>query len=326
MSPISVGRGQPAASVVIATRNRRDELRQTLEAVYEQTVPLEVIVLDDASTDGTGDMVRRSFSQVIYERHEQPSGYIGLRNRGNSIASAPIVVSLDDDSVLTSKFTVEQTLEDFDHERIGAVAIPYFDGQGKIPTQHPPDEDRTWITSIFIGTAHALRRGIFLGVGGYYPDWFRQAEELDFCVRMLRAGYVVRLGTGDPLEHRPSPTRSFEHMDRYGRRNLMLFTWYNVPARYLPLHFARVMAKGALLAVSTGRPLNHWRGFVEGARMLPRQRDRRRPVSPEVYRLHRLLQRRKAVPLAEIESRLPPLDRSLAAPADLEATPIGVRR
>jgi GT2 family glycosyltransferase len=312
-----VSRDQPAASVVIATRNRRDELRQTLEAVFEQTVPVEVIVLDDASTDATGDMVRRSFGRVIYVRREEASGYIGLRNQGNSMASAPVVVSLDDDSVLTSKYTIEQTLEDFDHERIGAVAIPYLDGTGKVPMQHPPDADRTWVTSMFIGTAHALRRGIFLGVGGYYSDWFRQAEELDLCVRLLRSGYVVRLGTGDPLEHMPSPTRSFEHMDRYGRRNLILFTWYNVPTRYLPLHLARVIAKGTLLAVTTRRPFNHLRGFIEGFRTALEQRDRRNPVSPAVYRLHRLLQRRKAVPLIDIERVLPPLDRSLASAAAL---------
>jgi hypothetical protein len=93
-------------------------------------------------------------------------------------------------------------------------------------------------------------------------------------------------------------------MDRYGRRNLLLFTWFNVPTRYLPLHFARVTAKGALLAVSTRRPLNHARGFAEGCSMMLRQRDQRQSVSPSVYRLHRLLQRR-AMPLEAIEPLLP---------------------
>lgn len=304
-----------AASVVIATRNRREELRLTLEGVREQTVPLEVIVLDDASTDGTGAMVGKSFPGVSYTRFDVPSGYIGLRNLGNRMASAPVVVSLDDDAVLTSKFTIEQTLSDFGQERVGAVAIPFLDGDRRVPLQHPPDGERTWVTSMFIGAAHAVRREVFLGLGGYHADWFRQGEELDLCVRMLARGFVVRLGTADPLEHRPSPTRSFEHMDRFGRRNLVLFTWFNVPTRYLPLHFARVTAKGTLLAVSTRRPLNHARGFVEGYRMMLRQKDRRRPVSPAVYRLHRLLQRRRALLLETVEPMLPPVDRTIGSGA-----------
>jgi GT2 family glycosyltransferase len=310
-----LSRTYPAASVVIATRDRREELKETLGAVYRQTVPLEVIVLDDASADGTGEMVRREFPQAVYRRLDEQVGICGLRNLGNSLASAPFLVSLDDDSVLVSESTIEQTLEDFDDERIGAVAIPFLDGPGRLPLQHPPDRAQTWVASIFIGAAHAVRRGVFIGLGGYHSDWFRQVEELDLSLRMLDRGFTVRLGTADPLEHRTSPTRSFEHMDLYGRRNQLLFTWFNVPARYLPLHFARVTAKGALLAVSTRRPLNHLRGFVEGIRMLFEQSDRRRPVSAGVYRLHRLLQRRKAVPLAEIERRLPPLDRSLVSTA-----------
>jgi glycosyltransferase involved in cell wall biosynthesis len=294
-----------AASVVIPTRNRRDELRRTLTGVYEQSLPLEVIVLDDASADGTQAMVREEFPEVIYRRFANPKGQCALRNLGTELASSQVVVSLDDDVVLTSQVTIEQTLSDFADDRIGAVAIPFLDGDGRVPKHHAPDARHTWIASVFVGAAHAVRRDLFVALGGYHRDWFGHVEELDLGLRMLARGFVVRLGTADALEHRPSSIRSFEQMDRYGRRNLLLFTWFNVPTRYLPLHFARVTAKGALLAASSRRPLNHVRGFAEGFTMMLRQTDQRQPVSPSVYRLHRFLQRRRAVPLEAIEPLLP---------------------
>jgi glycosyltransferase involved in cell wall biosynthesis len=305
-----------AASVVIPTRNRRDELRRTLVGVYKQSLPLEVIVLDDASTDGTEAMVRQEFAEVIYRRIAKPVGQCALRNMGIELAGAPVVVSLDDDVVLTSEATIEQTLRDFTHDRIGAVAIPFLDGDRRVPMQHAPDDRHTWISSVFIAAAHAIRRDVFVSLGGYHWDWFGHVEELDLGLRMLAQGFVVRLGTADPLEHRPSANRSFEQMDRYGRRNLLLFTWFNVPTRYLPLHFARVTAKGALLAASTRRPMSHARGFAEGCGMMLKQRDQRQSVSPSVYRLHRLLQRRRAVPLEAIEPLLPGVE-SVADPGSV---------
>jgi hypothetical protein len=296
-----------AASVVIPTRNRKDQLGETLAAIFRQTIPLEVIVLDDGSTDGTKPMVRREFPEVVYHHFDGPLGCCQLRNIGSRLASAPILVPLDDDSVLVSDVTLEQTLKDFDDHRIGAVAIPFHDGPERLARQHPPDRDGTWVTSVFINASHAIRKEVFVGLGGYHPDWFYHYEELDLSLRMLQRGLVVRVGTADPIEHRASPARSFEQMDRYGRRNAVLFTWFNVPTAHLPLYFARITAKGVSLAASTRRPVHMARGFAEGWAELIRQRDLRRPVSPAVYRLHRRLQRRRAVRLAEIEELLPPL-------------------
>ena len=46
------------ASIVIATRNRCDTLQQALDSARRQTVPVELIVMDDGSTDDTVEMVR----------------------------------------------------------------------------------------------------------------------------------------------------------------------------------------------------------------------------------------------------------------------------
>src|SRR4051812_33725473 len=104
----------PDATILIVTHNRRDELRRALTSAREQEGDNEILVLDDASTDGTAEMVAREFTEARLVRTEESYGCIGQRNRGAELARAPIIVSLDDDAVFTSPQTVRQTLEDFD--------------------------------------------------------------------------------------------------------------------------------------------------------------------------------------------------------------------
>src|SRR5918999_1977049 len=110
--------GRPPATVVISTKDRREDLARLLPTVLAQTVDCEILVIDDGSTDGTIDLVRERFPDVRLERSDHSLGYIVQRTRAAAIASGRILVSLDDDAVLPSPHTIEQTLADFDHPRI----------------------------------------------------------------------------------------------------------------------------------------------------------------------------------------------------------------
>ncbi len=111
------------ASVVITTRNRREELLRALRSVVAQSADLEVIVIIDGPDEGTAEAARREFPQISVEL-DVHRGYITQRNRGARRSTAPIVVFLDDDAELPSPLTVEQTLADFSDSHIGAVGIP----------------------------------------------------------------------------------------------------------------------------------------------------------------------------------------------------------
>ena len=115
------------ASVVITTKNRRDELSAAIASALTQSAQPEVLVIDDGSTDGTSDMVRADFPAVRLERSTKSLGLIVQRNRAARLASGEIIFSLDDDAEFSTPGVVEQTLEDFDDPRIGAVAIPHVD-------------------------------------------------------------------------------------------------------------------------------------------------------------------------------------------------------
>src|SRR3954453_10382370 len=104
----------PQATILIVTKNRKNDLRKAVASALMQTAPLEVLVIDDASTDGTSDMIRSEFPSVRLHRVEQSQGYIGHRNRGAEMAAAaPIVITIDDDAGFNSAHTVEQTLREF---------------------------------------------------------------------------------------------------------------------------------------------------------------------------------------------------------------------
>jgi hypothetical protein len=99
-----------------------------------------------------------------------------------------VVFSLDDDAVFSSTFVVEQTLQDFSHSRIGAVAIPYIEPhKANKEMQRAQTREDVWIMASYIGTAHAVRRDVFLALGGYREHLVHQGEEGDFCLRMLAA-------------------------------------------------------------------------------------------------------------------------------------------
>lgn len=292
-------------AVLITTRNRREELRRAVASVLSQICAVEVLVVDDASTDGSAEMVEREFPQVVLHRSPAARGLIVQRNRGVALARAPVVVIIDDDAVLASQRTLEQTLRDFDHPRIGAVAIPHVDVTLRsTPRVSTPAGDGVFLTSEFTGTATAVRRDVFSAVGGFRESFFHQGEERDFCLRMLEAGWVVRAGRADPIHHYLSPARDLRRMDLYGRRNAILCAWYNEPLPAALVRFAEISAIGISSGVRVGRPLNALRGLGLGYRDCWRERAERRPVRPSVNHAFRRLWKDGPLPLAEIEPLL----------------------
>jgi glycosyltransferase involved in cell wall biosynthesis len=293
------------AAAVIATFNRKEELRRALTSCYQQTVPLEVIVLDDGSSDGTGELVLKEFPQVVYRHFSPGNGPCYLRNVGSELASAPIIFPIDDDSVFASPRTVEQTLREFNHPRIAVVAVPFIDVRRQRLRQQAPDSEGIWITSSFVNASHAVRRDIFRLCGGYRPDWFYHGEEGDLSVRMLARGYVVRLGRAEPMEHLEAESRSYQRMDICGRRNSILFAWHNVPMPYLPVHLLGTVANGLAFGLKVRRPSTTMRGLMLGFRALASQTRERRPVPRNTYRLHRRLRKTGPALLSHVEPQLP---------------------
>ena len=295
-------------SVVIVTKNRKDELHRAISSVVRQTELAEIVVLDDGSTDGTSDMVRSKFPHVRLDRTESSLGCVVQRNRGALLCSGDVIFSIDDDAEFSSPRVIEQTVAGFCHPRIAAIAIPYVEPWNSSNRfQNAPNVDAIWVSDTFRGTSYAVRRQVFLGLGGFRHQIIHQGEEMDFCIRLLNLGFIVRLGIGDGILHYEVPQRDRRRMDFYGRRNDILFAWQNVPMPHFPVHLLATTFNGFIYALRSKRPYSMIAGILSGYFDMCLNRHWRQPVSRSCYRLQRALKKRGPKTMDDIEPLLPPL-------------------
>ena len=200
------------ATVVFTTINRTKDLRKAIQSTIEQTPPVEIIVIGDGSPKELLDMVQDEFPSVRLHYTDQTQGISVQRNWGVRLATTPYIFSIDDDAAFTSPDTVSRTLKEFDNPLVGAVAMPFIDvlREREHGTQVPNDE--LYVDYLFIGTAYALRKDIFLKLGSYGEVLHFQGEEDDYCARLLDAGYVISCGHTDPIHHFVSPVRSWDRI------------------------------------------------------------------------------------------------------------------
>lgn len=296
------------AAVIIPTHNRVELLQKVLDSVLAQTIPAEIYVMDDACTDGTEAVIRGKYPQVSYFREEKGKGPTFQRNKAAAMTRAPILVTIDDDCVLKSKNTLAQTLEGFDHPRVAGLTLPFINVlENQTVRSGVARDGRVLVTFNYYGGMVALRRDVYLGLGGYRPYYFIQVEEQDLCVRMLAAGYVVRLGWADPLEHFESPLRDSPGRDRQGPRNHVLYSHYNVPWPQYPFRVMGTSAACLVFGARTGRFRRVLQGLAQGYAGIIHEFGQRAPVSQKIYKLSRWLKRSSPIPLSEFESDLPPM-------------------
>jgi glycosyltransferase involved in cell wall biosynthesis len=99
MTPQAAG-DSPLVSAVVATYNRVDLVAQTLDSILAQSYPnLEVIVVDDGSTDGTGEMIPERYGDRVRYFHQDNAGPSAARNRGIEQARGEYIAFLDDDDL-----------------------------------------------------------------------------------------------------------------------------------------------------------------------------------------------------------------------------------
>lgn len=180
-------------SVVIPAFNRERFLRQAVQSVHAQRPwrPAEIIVVDDASTDGTAELAQRLDVRLI--RHEENRGAASARNSGFQAASHPWVALLDSDDEWLDHHLA--TLWQHRHGRVlvsGAALISgddmrpvrYHGVPGRRPRAIPSPAQILWPEN-FIATSGTLVRADAVREVGGFDDSLRHAEDLDLWVRLL---------------------------------------------------------------------------------------------------------------------------------------------
>ncbi len=194
----------PRASVLIAAYNERPVITRTLATVLESDYPdVEIIVVDDGSTDGTGDAVEAAYGwHPSIRLVRQPNGgKASALNRAIELATGEVLICFDADTQIAPD-TIAKLVRHFADRRIGAVA-----GNVKVGNRHnvlTRWQSIEYITSqnldrrvyalmnavtVVPGAVGAWRRSAVASVGGYIGDTL--AEDMDLTFRLRRAGWKI---------------------------------------------------------------------------------------------------------------------------------------
>ncbi|HXI98160.1 MAG TPA: glycosyltransferase, partial [Gemmatimonadaceae bacterium] len=193
---------RPTISVVIAAFNEATVIARTIRAVLENNyAPLEIIVVDDGSADGTADEVRANFGDSVTLLVQPNGGKASALNLGIAMATGEIIIALDADT-LFARDTIEKLVRHFADPLVGAVAGNVKVGNRMNPLTHwqsieyvtSQNLDRrayAIINSVTVvpGAVGAWRREAILQAGGYSTD--TMAEDMDLTWRIRRIGWRV---------------------------------------------------------------------------------------------------------------------------------------
>jgi GT2 family glycosyltransferase len=264
----------PDVTVVVATRNRRDRLMETLP---RHAAP--VILVDNGSDDGGPDAVEAAFPHVTVVRLGQNRG-AAARNVGVELARTPYVAFADDDSYWAPGSLRQAAKLLRTHDRAGLLAAqvlvgpearldPVSAAMAAAPLGVPADGPGPSVLG-FLACAVVVRRAAFLAVGGFEPVLHVYGEEALLAMNLAAAGWRLSYAPALTVRHLPLPAgRDNGARRRIEARNRVLTALLRRPPRVV----ARVAAAA-------------WRsdpaGMADAARLLPWALRHRRPLPPEV--------------------------------------------
>jgi GT2 family glycosyltransferase len=276
-------------TVVIATRNRRPELLRTLGRLHRLPERPPVVVVDNASADGSAAAVREHFPAVTLRVLSRNAG-AAARNTGVALAATPYVAFSDDDSWWDpGALSVAAAALD-DDPRLGLIAARTLVGPAREPdpvnmlmARSPLRDDGTAEVLGFMACASVVRKEAFLRAGGFSPLLFFVGEERLLSYDLASAGWARRYLPDVVAVHEPSAARPVPHL-RYQaeRRNVVLTAWLRRPA---PVALAETLR---LARDAVGDPDDR-AALAAAVRKLPAALRSRRRLAPEIERKVRVL-------------------------------------
>ena len=180
---------EPTVSVVILCHNYGRFLADAIESALGQThAPLEVIIIDDGSTDDTHAVASRYAPKIEILR--QPNlGLVESHNRGLSEAVGDYVTRLDADDVFRPSY-VEKLLTALVQEPRAAYAysaMEYFGARSGV-FRARPFSPALLLAGNFVNSSALVRRSDALAVGGFHANEEGAFEDWDFVLRLLELG------------------------------------------------------------------------------------------------------------------------------------------
>lgn len=212
-------------SFIIVSWNVKNDLYNCLKSIFNNKLqfPFEVIVVDNASTDGTAPFITANFPEVIFISNNQNRGFAAANNQGIKKAAGDFIFLLNPDTIISSGQT--EILVNYlkQHCDIGAVGplLLNIDGSSQESVRRFPTfrgalyrhtvlryfrlfkgDYRKWIIKGFdykkqidveqlMGAAILIRREVLEKIGTFDERYFMYYEEVDLCYRIKQAGWRI---------------------------------------------------------------------------------------------------------------------------------------
>lgn len=264
-------------SVCIANYNGIDLIDACITSVLKQTIEasIEIIVHDDASTDGSAEYIHRHYPDVKLIESRENVGFCIANNRMCALARGEFLLLLNNDAVLRPDALATLWSEARRTEQPSILSLPQFDAltgdlvdrgylldlfYNPVPNLSPERE----VVSMVIGACLWIPKALWEEVGGF-PEWFSSiAEDMYLCCRARYQGYTVRVSRASGYLHHQGKSFGGNRASKgklsttYRRRQLsernktfvMLMVspaWQLLPT--LPLHFLLLTLEGLAITL-----------------------------------------------------------------------------
>lgn len=181
---------EPKVTIVLPTFNGSKFLAKSLESCLSQSYSnLEIIVVDDASTDGTPDIIKKfNDSRIIYIRHEKNKGLPAALNTGFAKSTGDYLTWTSDDNYYKDNAIETMLTHLLRNPRTGLVYANYcvVDEHDELVNKHYAAPIRMLYETSSVGACFLYRRNVYATIGGYnekaryfedHEYWFRVREK-----------------------------------------------------------------------------------------------------------------------------------------------------
>ena len=245
---------KPFVSIIIVNWNGIKYIKQCIESLLQQSYTnFEIIFIDNASTDGSVELVENTFSQVKILKNKENLGFAEGNNIGFSNSKGELIALFNPDVIADENWLQRLVSAIESSDKIGGVTGKMYymgDQFGKNAvfctwskvnplTANPynfHDDEPTSKVDYLAGGAMIVKREVLKKIGMLDPGYFLFFDETDWCARMIRAGYdLVYIPTAYVWHAISSSISDSNKKIYFMERGRIRFALKNFDTRYIPI-------------------------------------------------------------------------------------------
>lgn len=228
-----------AITVIIITHNSAEVIKASISPIYGHEQISKYIIVDNASTDNTLEIIESSFPEVEIIRNAENKGFGVACNQALEQVNTEFVLFLNPDAVIDKK-CIDRLLNSFSSYPDAAIVAPVLENNNsddlssqsvKLPVIHSKKQKKLNLTNdkdiysvYFISGAVAMWKMEHMRKVGFYdPAFFLFCEDDDISIRTHKAGYKMLLDTSLVAKHNPG--KSCKTSKRLERLKLRASVW-----------------------------------------------------------------------------------------------------